>query len=183
MEVEIRTLAGKYIFEKLKTAGARKVSETTQNDCYWTCPEVFKKLGYTFLLRIRTDEDGHTLSYKSAKLKTDGIWEEYELNIDNAGEAEKILVGMGLENFINLRKKRTTFDLNKFHIEVDEFEDFGIILEMETKCEAENATKAKSEMKKLLTSLGVDEKDIIEKGSLTLILKKMNSPYKKFFKY
>jgi hypothetical protein len=44
------------------------------------------------------------------------------------------------------------------------------------------AAKAKTEMKKFLISIGVKEKDIREKGSLALILEKVNSPYKKFFK-
>ena len=182
MEVEIRTIVGKEIFEKLRSIGAKKISETFQTDRYWACPEMFKKLGYTFLLRIRTDKNGHTLSYKGAKLKIDGVWEEYELNIDRVTEAEKMLTDMGFENFINLKKKRITFNLKNFHIEIDEFENFGTVLELETKCDSEMAAKAKTEMKKFLISIGVKEKDIREKGSLALILEKINSPYKKFFK-
>jgi len=182
MEVEIRTIVGKNIFEKLRSIGAKKVYETFQTDRYWACSEMFRKLGYTFLLRIRTDNKGYTLSYKGAKLKTDGVWEEYELNIDSVAETEKMLTDMGFENFINLKKKRITFNFRNLQIEVDDFENFGMILELETKCESRKAAKAKAEMKKFLMYIGVKEEDIREKGSLALILEKMNSPYKKFFK-
>jgi predicted adenylyl cyclase CyaB len=182
MEVEIRALADKSVFERLISRGAKRVSEKMQLDRYWANPSMFDKLGYTFLLRIRTDDRGrNTLSYKGAKLKTEGVWEEYEINFDNVQEAEKMLTDMGFENFINLKKKRVTFKLANFEAEVDEFENFGIVLEVETKCEQREAAAAKEAMKNFLMSLGFDRDKIIEKGSLALILEKIDSPYKKFF--
>jgi predicted adenylyl cyclase CyaB len=183
MEVEIRTLVDKDIFGKLVSLKAQRMSEISQTDSYWANTAMFKDLGYTFLMRIRADSRGRVkLSYKGAKLKTDGVWEEYELTIDNPQEAEKMLSDMGFENFLVLRKKRVTFGLRNFQIEIDDFENFGMVMEVETKCEPQEALLAKSEMRRFLVSIGVRDEDIIEKGSLALILQKMDSPYKEYFK-
>jgi predicted adenylyl cyclase CyaB len=184
MEVEIRTLADKSIFEKLISRGAKRVSENIQLDRYWANSSMFDKLGYTFLLRIRTDSRGRNiLSYKGAKLKTEGVWEEYEINFDSVDEAQRMLIEMGFENFVNLKKKRVSFKLGNFDLEVDEFENFGLILEIETKCGPNESEEAKERMRNVLMSLGVNRENIIEKGSLAIILEKMNSPYKEFFKH
>lgn len=181
MEIEIRAKISnpRLIKEKLKKMGAKFLGEKEEKDIYFSSIELCKKLGYSFVVRIRKRERNFILTAKSAKKKIDGVWEEYEVPIKEPKIYINMFKLMGLEKVITVSKKRATFKLNGFTINIDKFKKWGNFIEIEC---ISSRPKDKKKLFDLAKKLGIERKNIFEKGYISFFLEKLNSSFRKYIK-
>jgi predicted adenylyl cyclase CyaB len=181
MEIELRAKiknAAK-IKKKLKEMGAKYLGVKMEKDQYFSSQQLCKKLGYSFLVRIRKRRKENILTVKAAKIKLDGVWEEVETKIKEPKVFIEMFSLIGLERVINIEKKRESFQLGKIRINLDKFKKWGNFIE------AEIISRDKEDKKKLFSffeKLGIKRENIIEKGYITIFLKEIKSPFAKFIK-
>lgn len=178
METEIRAkIINPEKFEhKLLDLGAKFIKTREQLDVYFSEIYLCEKLGYSFLIRIRNDGGKISLTYKGAQLKRDGVWEEYEFEIKDQHSGVEMLKAMGLEEVIQVRKKRREYKLNDFSICLDDIDGLGEFVEIELI----GGGTLREKLYELMIALGIDREQIICKGYVTMLLAKNNSPYAKY---
>lgn len=179
MEIEIRAKINniKDIEQNIIKFGAKLSKQREQIDKYFGEINLFKKLGHSFLMRVRNEGDKKFLTYKGAKSKKDGIWEEYEFNIDDEVAAETMLEAMGLEKIIEVRKNRIEYKLDNLTICLDDIDGLGYFIEIESQ---DDDDINKDKLKKFMKKLNIKENQIIHKGYVTMLLIKNNSSYSKY---
>ena len=179
MEIEIRAKLEdlKITEQKVIGLGAKLVKKKDQTDKYFGEINLFKKTGYSFLMRVRIEGDKNFLTYKGAESKKDGVWQEYEFPVDNAEDAENMLKAIGLDNVITVKKNRTEYKLDDFAICLDIIDGLGSFVEIESQNDNDID---KINLNKLMQKLNIKEEQIIHKGYVTLLLVKNNSPYAEY---
>jgi adenylate cyclase class 2 len=179
MEVELRArIKNKEdIISRLTKLGAVRSGEKELTDYYFGDIGLYEKVGHSFWIRLRVEGDKVELAYKGSTSK-DGIYEEYEQELQDLDIALAILTKMGLTNEITAKKKRISFKLDDISIEIDDFREWGIFIEAETISESDD----KSKLYKLFEKLGISKEDVFEKGYITLMLEEKNSPFAKWIK-
>ena len=179
MEIEIRAKIKniKNVEQRIIGLGAKLVKQKKQVDKYFGEINLFKKLGYSFLIRVRNEGDKKFLTYKGAKSKKDGAWEEYEFNIDNEIMADAMLKAMGLEKIIEVNKNRIEYKLDNLTICLDVIENLGCFIEIESQ---DDNDIDKDKLKKIINKLNIKENQIMHKGYVTMLLAKNDSPYSKY---
>lgn len=179
MEVEVRARIRnrEEITQKLKEVGAKKLDERELTDYYFGELGLYKKLGYSFWIRIRVEGDKLELAYKGSTGR-DGIYEEYEQELQDLNTAIAIFTKMGLKNEITVHKKRTSYEIGDISVEIDDLGDKGVFIEAEKVSEGDD----KSQLFDLFKSIGVPESDIFEKGLITLLLEERGSPFADWIK-
>lgn len=180
MEIEIRARVKNLdlLEKRLVSLGGILEKTVVQKDIYFGEINLYKKIGYSFLLRVRAEGKKVFLTYKGAKKKKDGAWEEYEYEIKNFDRAVEMLRAMGLDKVIEVKKTRKQYSLDGISICLDSIVSFGDFVEIEylgDDCD-------KSRLKDLMNSLGISDKDIIHKGYISLMLAEKKSPYSKYIK-
>jgi adenylate cyclase class 2 len=179
MEIEIRAKINNLenIEQNIIKLGAKLIKQKNQVDEYFGEINLYKKLGYSFLMRVRDEGTKKFLTYKGAELKKDGIWQEYELEIDDIKKSIAMLQAMGLEKIIAVKKYRKEYTLNGLTICLDVIDDLGNFIEIES---VDDKDINKDSLKNLMQKLNIKEKQIIHKGYVTILLIKNNSPYSKY---
>lgn len=83
------------------------------------------------VLRLRHDTEAR-LTYKSASLREQGVLsrEEIEFVVEDFEKAKRFLEALGYEKLVYYEKYRTTYELNKTHIMLDEL-PYGNFVEIE----------------------------------------------------
>lgn len=182
MEIEIRAAVDNLteLENKILAKGAVLVKEKKQVDVYFGEICLYEKIGYSFMMRVRDEEGKIFLTYKGARTKKDGEWEEYEFPIENSFSAMEMLESMGLEKIVKVSKKRKEYKLGKFSICLDNIEGLGNFIEVERLCE--DAQKGKEEIRELMQNISINDGDIIQKGYITMLLMQNKSPYAKYIK-
>jgi len=181
MEIELRAKIrnSRKIKEQLKEMGANYLGAKIEKDQYFSSRELCKKLGYSFLIRIRRRGRENILTAKAAKRKLDGVWDELETKIENPQIFINIFYLIGLEKVIEVEKKRESFQLGKIKINLDKFKKWGDFIEVEI---ISSDKKDKKKLFLLFNKLGIKKENIIEKGYITLFLQELKSPFAKFIK-
>lgn len=179
MEVELRAKIKNInnLKNKLREMGAIKTGEKLLSDYYFGDIGLYKKIGHSFWIRIRDKGDKIELAYKGSTGK-DGVYEEYEQNLQDLNTTIKMLSNMGLDNEITVHKKRESFKLGNISIEIDVFEGWGTYIE----AEIINNTGDKKDLFELFRKLEISKEDIFEKGYITLMLEEKNSKYTEWIK-
>ncbi len=180
MEVELRAKikSPKNIVSRLKKLGAVEFGEKKLVDYYFGNIDLYKKAGHSFWIRLRVKDGGKVeLAYKGSTGK-DGVYEEYEQQLQDLNTAVAIFTKMGLTNEITVKKTRKSFKLGDISIEIDDFEDSGVFIEAETI----SLSGDKSKLYELFEKLNVPKQDIFEKGYITLMLEEKKSPFTKWIK-
>lgn len=179
MELELRARIKdpEEIAKKLKEVGAERSGETELTDYYFGELGLYKKLGYSFWIRLRVEADKLELAYKGSTGR-DGIYEEYEQELQDLDTAITILTKIGLVNEITVRKKRTSYKIGDISVEIDDLGEDGLFIEAEKISEGDD----KSQLFELFNSLGIPETDIFEKGLITLLLEEKGSPFAEWIK-
>ncbi len=179
MEIEIRAKIDNIenIEQNIIQLGAKLLKKVKQIDEYFGEISLYKKIGYSFLMRVRDEGDKKFMTYKSAKSGKDGVWEEYELEIDNSKKSVGMLEAMGLEKIIKLSKYRREYKLDGLIICLDTINDLGNFIEIES---LQDEDIDKNRLKKIMRKLNIKENQIINKGYVTILLLKNNSPYSKY---
>jgi predicted adenylyl cyclase CyaB len=178
MEIEIRAkLQNVDSFKsKLTEKGAKLVKSKELTDYYFGSLELYEKLGRSFWIRVRKEGESLTLAYKGPT-ETDGVYEEYEQELQDLETSLKIFEKSGLENAITVTKKRETYKFENYTIVID---DFGPERGVYTEIEVISDVIDKTGIHNFMLELGIDEKDIFHKGFITKFLNDMNSPYSKW---
>lgn len=181
MEIEIRAkvISLKTIEKKLDEWGAVLSKENKQNDVYFGEKYLYNKTGHSFMLRVRDEGEKIFLTYKGAKMKKDGIWEEYEFPVGDKKMAIQMLEAMGLERIIKVHKIRKEYKFRKLSICLDKIIELGNFVEIEI---VGNNKNVKTELYDMMKKLGIKKVDIIHKGYISMLLKEINSPYAKYIK-
>ena len=83
------------------------------------------------VLRLRRDTDAR-LTYKSASIKEQGVLsrEEIEFIVEDFEKAKRFLEALGYQKLVYYEKHRTTYELNKTHVMLDEL-PYGNFVEIE----------------------------------------------------
>lgn len=179
MEIETRARIKNLddIEQKIIKLGGGLIKEKEQMDEYFGEIKLYQKIGYSFLMRVRDEGDKKFLTYKGAKLKKDGIWEEYEFEIDDTKKAAKMLRDMGLEKIIVVKKRRKTYALDGLTLCLDHIQGLGSFIEIEC-LDSEDFNKRK--IRSLMQRLGIKKDQLLDKGYVTMLLARNNSPYSKY---
>lgn len=179
MEVEIRAkINNKGIIEsKLKELGAELKGTKELKDYYFGDLKLYEKIGHSFWIRLRVKGNKITLAYKGPT-ETDGIYEEYEQEMQDEKTALQIISKIGLDNPITINKTRTSYQLANINIEIDDIEGKGTYLELETISEDVDKTL----LREFLDKLGIPPENRFEKGFITIFLQETNSPFSKWIK-
>lgn len=177
MEVEIRVKIEKpqELKDKIIALGGQFIKTKELTDIYYGDTGLYEKIGHSFWIRLRVEGDKVTLAYKGPT-ETDGVYEEYEQEMQDLETAKKIFEKIGLDNPITIYKKRDTYQLGNITILFDDFGDRGVYIEMEQMKDSPD----KSEMEKLMVDLGIPKEDIFHKGFITKFLQEDNSSFSKW---
>jgi predicted adenylyl cyclase CyaB len=181
MEIELRAKIKNFkpVEKKLRELGAEYIGEKTENDQYFSSIELNKKLGYSFLLRIRERGGKCILTAKSAKKNMDGVWEEYEVLISEPKVYLDIFNLIGLEKVITVSKRRKTFKLDGLTVNIDKFKKWGSFAEIEL---ISRKYGNKDRLLDVVKKLGISDRDVLNKGYITFFLKEIGSPFAKYIK-
>lgn len=179
MEIELRAKITdiNQIKEKLSALGATFVKTKEIKDYYFGDLGLYKKNDHSFWIRIRVQGEEIELAYKGPT-ETDGVYEEYEQKLQNLETSLTLFQKMGLDNPINIEKKRDYYKLRNINILIDQYETQGTFIELEIISENED----KFELYQLMKELGIKKENIFEKGYITQFLKEQNSPFSKWIK-
>jgi predicted adenylyl cyclase CyaB len=177
MEVEIRAKLRnpEETKQRLLSLGGTLVKSKELTDIYYGDLGLYEKIGHSFWIRIRIEGDKVTLAYKGPT-ETDGVYEEYEQELQDLETSKKFFERMGLDNPVTITKKRDTYNLGDISILFDDFGDKGTYVELEQISESHD----KTEMEALLAKLEVPQEDIFHKGFITKFLQEDSSPYSKW---
>jgi len=163
---------------KLDKIGAKPISTKNQIDTYYGSIELYKKIGYSFVTRIRESDSKYILTVKTAKPKKDGIWEEFETEIDKPKTYDEMFVAMGLEKIITVQKERRMFKFENITVNIDTFKNEGTFIEIELISDKPETEKLSNFMDKIK----IKPNDIIKVGYISLFLKDKKSKFAEFVK-
>lgn len=184
IEVELRALVknDKELVKKIKSKGAKLIKETIIHDIYFclknqnTIKEVeMNKVGsYSLRLRKSIEKNKTVISINTKSIIKESdynAWEEHETIVESFDEMAKILLATEFKPFFELKKKRKEYKLAEINISLEEIEYFGSSIEVEIMTTAGQEKSAKDRLKKLLSDLGISDKDIVSKSITNIIMR------------
>jgi len=176
MEVEVRAKVKDpaSLKRKLKRLGAKFGRDLAQKDWLFYSQEAIrtkKQRPGNFLIRIRSQNSKYFLALKGLTNRK-GVWEEYEMAIDDPKQARKMVERMGLNLVLVFEKKRTPGKLGKIVFCLDQVKHLGSYLEMEIITTKERGKAAQQKIKEIFQKLGIDKKDTVRLGYPQIILAK-----------
>lgn len=122
--------------------GARKTFSGIMEDVYFAHPSRdFAKTDEA--LRLRKLEDGAELAYKGPRMRAEHgkAREEITARIDDALSLQRILERLGFKEAYVVRKKRTSYALDRLMVELDDVEGLGEFVELEVLTESPQRTE------------------------------------------
>lgn len=185
-EVEIRALLDqtqkRSLIQRLESKGA--ISDGTEHlfDVYF-CPigiTTFKELEMnelgSFSLRLRRKIIGEQ---KVIELNTKMItnygdhnaWEEHETKVDSFEETELILKTIGFKSYFTVTKQRSIYQLDDMTVNLEDIDDFGLVVEVEIMTSVEKAESAKEVIRKFLAGIGIHDRQIVLKSVTNILMK------------
>lgn len=177
MEIEARVKVEDFesLEKKLKSIGAEFFEKKKQVDSiYKPKGTEFESQGPgSFLLRIRKSKK-NSLTYKSLT-KTTGAWIEYETEITNPEEMEKILLNSGFALVYTMTKERLPGKLDEFEICLDNIKELGKYIEVAL--ESDNRKEARNKIEEFFLRIGFDKDQIIYQGYGEMMFKNLGVKY------
>jgi len=174
MEVEIKAKLKNLsvIKNKFLKLGAKLGKSKKQLDIFYKPKnEVLSTLKPgSYILRVRKSGNDKLLTFK-ALTPIKGVWEEYEVGIDNTKEIQKILEKLGLVKVFSIEKTRIPGHLGKFEFNLDKVKELGVFIEIGLV--AKNGENAQNEIRKLFLELGISEEQLERRGYGEIISAKM----------
>ncbi len=180
-EIEIKILLDENIFNKIKEklkSIAKFVKSEKQVDEYFTPPHrnfVEPKFPFEWL-SIRRREDKVILNYKhyypeDAKITT--YCDEFETEIKNPEQLEKIFSTLNFKKLITVEKEREIYIYNdKFEIALDKVKHLGLFIEIEAIKDLGGVEKTREKLFEFAKNLGIDVSKTERRGYPYLLLKK-----------
>ena len=168
IETEIKIRITKTEYEELISFmqnNAKFIKENNQLDTYYQ-PTYRKFLNDNEVnewLRIGHRGNKIILNYKNWH---DNMYcDEYEVEIDNSENLDKIFSALGLEKIAIVDKKRKTYMyLNKYEIALDYVKDLGYFIEIEVKEYSKKPSEEYGDLLKLAKSLNLNLDNIDNRG-------------------
>ena len=124
----------------------------------------------SLILRIRRKESGSFLTFKGKALGDDTAWPDVDIPLTDSDNLQQLLLGSGYVKVVEIKKRRSSYRLEDFEINVDEIENLGVFVEIEGRGDEEGRAKIEEKIMSLLVSLGIQNENIIRKGYVTLML-------------
>lgn len=157
MEVEskYRSPGNDKIEKALQRLGAKKIHECSMEDIYYSHPgRDFAKTDES--LRLRKMEGPSELTYKGPRLKTGNARarEEITLKLEDSLSAQRIVERLGFAEKIVIKKKRSSYLIDKLRVEVDDVDGLGEYVELELI--TEEPRRAESLIELARTELGLE---------------------------
>ena len=174
MEVEIKaklkSLSG--VKNKLLELGAKLGKSKKQLDVFYKPKNQVRATlrPGLYILRVRESSNDKFLTFK-ALTPIKGVWEEYEVRIDDTKEIQKILEKIGLVKVFSIEKTRVPGHLGKFEFNLDKVKGLGLFIEIGLI--AKDGEKAQNKIKELYPKLGISEGHLERRGYGELIAAKM----------
>ena len=174
IKIKITENEYKYLDEFMKNALFLK--ENRQLDTYYqpTYRKFLKEKQINEWLRIGERGNKKILNYKNWH---DNMYcDEYEVEIDNSNNLDKIFNILGLERIAIVDKKRKTFFyLDKYEIALDYVKELGYFIEIEVKKYSRNPLEEYDDLLKVAKSLNLNLDNIDKRGYPYHIIYKNNS--------
>jgi len=126
-------------------------------------------------LRIRESDKGNSINYKHWKYRENenlNYCDEYNTNIGEADQIEKILTALDIKPIIVVDKHRQSFMYQGVEISLDEVAELGSYVELEMKGKFTSPEEARVELYRLAESLGLKREWQDQKGYPWLLLEK-----------
>ena len=162
--------------QQLDQIGAKYLKTVNQSDIYFNHPKKdFKKTDEA--LRIRQEENKYILTYKGPKLdKKSKTREELEVRFEEQIKLQEILEKLGFKEVYEVKKSRKLFDLDGIKISIDNIEDLGTFIELETEIDSkEDVLNAVNLLLAKLKLLGISETKTERRSYLELLLEKFQN--------
>lgn len=192
LETEIRAVLTdaqrKQLDEKLITLGAQEQDIQRIVDVYY-CPQNFTSFSqiemdavdsYSLRLRKVKDKDGMSKiewNIKQLTMQEDhSAWAEYEIVIPNFDTVDRMMRIMGFKPYVTIEKTRHVYsitDVNQqeYSILIDDIQDFGPILEVESFSTRNNVKATKNFIFNFMSSIGITQEQIAPKSVTNLIMR------------
>ncbi len=180
MEIEVKAkLKDKAaVMGKLAALGCKFSDVKIQDDVVWVekTGSLEDFLSNKVFLRIRI-QDGEKviMTAKSPKAKEGNeslVKREHEVIVSSANEARNILSMLGLQEAVQVVKKRQTAKYAGYEICMDEIEGLGSFIELEKIAEEKDAAQIQKQMFEFLGTIGILPEDQVKKGYDILMLEK-----------
>ena len=168
IETEIKIKLSKKEFEEIKifmTNNARFINEIRQNDTYYepTYRSFLNSNPITEWLRIGKRGNKNILNYKN--WYSDMSCDEYEVEINNDKDMDKILKVLGLVQVVVVDKIRSSFIyLDKYEVALDCVEELGYFIEIEIKKYTKSVMEECDELLKLAKDLDLNLDKVDKRG-------------------
>lgn len=170
IETETKIKLSKSEFQEIEIFmknNAKFLNESKQIDTYYQPTyRKFLKDGKEIInewLRIGIRGNKKILNYKN--WYNNMYCDEYEVEIDNENNLDKILKILGMEEIATVNKTRNTyFYLNKYEIALDYVENLGYFIEIEVKDYNESAINEYDKLLKLAKDLNLNLDNIDKRG-------------------
>ena len=162
IEMEIKVKLSKEDYDNLneimKLRGKFLV-ESNQKDTYYQ--PVYLNDDMNKWLRIRLSGNKKILTYK--KLGNKMYCEEYEVEIDNSNNLEKIFDSIGLKKITVISKNRMIYSyLDKYEVSLDNVDGLGYFIEIEVKDTIKDYMEEYDELLKNSKKLGLNLNNIVK---------------------
>lgn len=168
IETEIKVKLSKKEFEELKIYmknNAKFVSEVKQVDTYYepTHRSFLNSNPITEWLRIGKRGNKNILNYKN--WYSDMSCDEYEVEINNIKDMDKILKVLGMIQIVEVDKIRNSFVyLDKYEVALDYVEKLGYFIEIEIKKYTKTVMEECDELLKLAKGLNLNLDNVDKRG-------------------
>ena len=76
----------------------------------------------SLILRIRRKESGSLLTFKGKALGDDTAWPDVDIPLTDSDNLQQLLLGSGYVKVVEIKKRRSSYRLEDFEINVDEID-------------------------------------------------------------
>ncbi|MHA2359064.1 MAG: class IV adenylate cyclase [Candidatus Thorarchaeota archaeon] len=180
-EVEVKVAIDSYeeMEERILKLGAKKINREEQIDSYYDHPsrtfhDTDEALRVRSRLAIENEQVDSTrglveLTYKGPKIdSTTKTRIEASVSLDDSEEMKTILENLSFKLVATVTKKRQFFTLPTMTISIDEVEDVGLFMELESVVKTKEVDAAREEIFSTMKKLGLDPSQSIRASYLEL---------------
>ncbi len=132
VEAKFRSPGNDRVIEALERLGAKRLSEESMEDIYYQHPS--RDFGVSDeAIRLRRYGDSAELTYKGPRMASSSAKarEELSMAVVDSLSAARILERLGFYELTKVRKRRTTYLIDKLRIAVDDVDELGQFVELE----------------------------------------------------
>ncbi|MFW9812405.1 MAG: class IV adenylate cyclase [Candidatus Thorarchaeota archaeon] len=182
-EVEVKIAIDNYeeMEKRIMEVGAQKTNRETQIDSYYDHPcKTFQNTDEALRVRSRQPinsgavdppREEAELTYKGPRIdSTTKTRIETSVSIDSAKGMTSILENLGFKLVASIIKKRQFFNLPSMTISIDEVEDVGLFMELETIAQTKDVDEARQNIFAMMEKLGLNPSQSIRASYLEIYM-------------